>query len=76
MITIFVPDRDSIYLHFMVFNITTVIKRWFHPSPFKFFDSSFLYDIHDQKTWIQETWMETWMQNLYRVYQTLGFIVQ
>jgi hypothetical protein len=34
---------------------------------FKFFDSSFLYGIHDQKTWIQETWM----QNLYRVYRAL-----
>jgi hypothetical protein len=37
----------------------------------KFFDSSFLYGIHDQKTWIQENWMETWMQNLHRVYRAL-----
>ena len=51
-------DKDSV---FWLVNL--------HPSPFKFFDSSFLYGIHDQKTWIQETWMETWMQNLYRVYR-------
>jgi hypothetical protein len=38
----------------------------FHPSQFKFFDSSFLYSMHDQKTW-----METWMQNLHRVYRVL-----